>query len=309
MKFDVNRSILIDAPVATVRGYIEDFHHWNSWSPWTVIEPDCTVQVSGNPNEPGHAMSWDGNVIGAGKNTLESTTAQCLNYHLAFYKPWKSTAQVAFIFDDLGDQTRVTWTMNSSMPFFMFFMIKMMKNMIGMDYDRGLAMLKALAETGDLHCKTRNAGIVEYKGFSYRGIQRTVSFADMPAAVKQDFETIVNDIVVKEQKAAMHWVCIYPKFDMKNMQVTYIAAISDENLSGLTLGSDYVKGRTPDGKALEITHDGAYQYLGNAWAMGSMTLRAQRLKGKGDPFEQYWNNPMEHAPEDLKTSVYFPLRK
>lgn len=320
MKFEVSKSITIDAPIGKVRGLIEDFKNWNSWSPWTVLEPECTVDVTGTANEPGHSMSWEGEVIGAGKNTLRSSSDTRLIYDLEFVKPWKSTAEVHFEFEEIGNQSssktnpqslpqiKVTWSMNSSMPFFMFFMIKTMKNMIGMDYQRGLIMLKALTEKGHLNCKTNNKGVIEYKGFSYVGIERTLPFEQMPAKMDEDFRQIVKDIVEEKQKSAMHWVCLFPEFNMKTMSVTYIAAVSDENLADIDLGSQYVSGKISDSKALEIRHDGAYTFLGNAWSMGMMNIRARKIKQQHVPFEQYWNSPLEVAPEALKTSIYFPIK-
>ncbi|WP_086932874.1 SRPBCC family protein [Agarilytica rhodophyticola] len=309
MKFDVQKSTIIDAPISKVRELVEDFNHWNSWSPWTVLEPNCAVSVSGTSNKPGHSMSWEGEIIGSGKNTLRLTNPQQLHYDLEFFKPWKSKAQVSFLFEELDEKTKVTWIMNSSMPFFMFFMIKTMQNMIGMDYDRGLRMLKEMTEHDHVNGTTTNNGIVEYKGFSYVGIQRRVAISDMPTAMQKDFEKLVNDIVIDGKKGAMHWVCIYPKFDIKNMEATYIAAVSDEDLGGLDLGAEYVKGKINDGNSLEIKHDGAYDFLGNAWSMGMIYMRAKKIKGKDFPFEQYWNSPMEVSAEELKTSVYFPLKK
>jgi len=253
-------------------------------------------------------MSWDGEVIGSGKNTLESKDAQGLYYNLEFFKPWKSTAKTSFLFESLGDQTKVTWTMDSSMPLFLFFMIKTMKNMIGMDYERGLRMLKEIAEKGVINCNTANNGIIKYTGFSYVGIKRSVAVSDMPGAMKEDFEKIVKDIVVDGQASAKHRVCIYPKFDIKKMEATYIAAVLDENTAAIKLDSSYVTGHIDNTDMLEIKHDGSYEFLGNAWAMGMMNMRAKKFKGKGFPFEQYWNSPMEVTPDELKTSIYFPLK-
>ena len=311
MQFNVNKSTIIDAPLANVRKLIEHFNHWSRWSPWVVIEPTCTVTVTGTANEPGHSMSWDGEIIGSGNITLESSEAHQLNYQLEFLKPWKSKANTSFLLEEISGtdgQTKVTWTMNSSLPFFLFFMVKTMKNAIGMDYQRGLRMLKEISEKERIPCDTINNGIVEYKGFSYVGIQRTAAMDDMPAMMEKDFEQLVNDIVVKAQKGAKHWVCIYPKFDMKNQQGTYIVAVSNEDLADLELGSSYIKGNIDDSRALEIKHNGAYDFLGNAWSMGMMTMQAKKMKGKGFPFEQYWNSPLEAAPHELKTSIYFPVK-
>jgi effector-binding domain-containing protein len=308
MKFDVEKTITIDAPLSKVRELVENFQHWNSWSPWTVLEPDCRVQVEGAPKELGHSLTWEGDIIGVGKNTLSRYGDKRLDYDLEFFKPWKSKASVAFVFEEQGDKTKVRWNMESSMPFFMFFMVKMMKNLVGSDYERGLKMLKAVAETGSVNCETKNCGTVDYEGFSYVGIERTLPIDEMPAAMETDMRKIVDDIVIKGGRRARHWVSIYPKFDMKNMQATYISAISDEDLSDFELGPEYVRGTIKSSQALEIQHDGAYEFIGNAWSMGMMTMRAKKMKGGGHPFEQYWNSPMEVPPEELKTSIYFPTK-
>lgn len=308
MKFNVEKSITINAPLTTVRPLVEDFKHWNDWSPWTIVEPDCPITVEGQPGEVGHCMAWEGEVIGSGKNTVKSSDGEGIHYDLAFFKPWKSKAETSLLFQESGDETTVTWTMDSSMPFFLFFMIKTMKNWIGMDYERGLRMLKAIAETGSVNATTKNNGIVDYQGFSYVGLTRTVPISEMPTAMQEDFNTIVQKIVVEKKKGAMHWVTIYSKFDMRNLRASYIAAVSDEDLQNEDLGPEFVRGRIEDSRMIEVKHDGPYDFLGNAWAMGMMLLRAKKYKGAKYPFEQYWNSPLEEAPEDLKTSVYFPVK-
>ena len=308
MKFNVEKNIEIEAPLSKVRTLIQDFKEWNSWSPWTIIEPECPIEIEGNPGEVGHSMHWEGKIIGSGKNTLSSIEGSTFNYDLEFIKPWKSKAKTSLILEDAGTKTKVTWTMKSSMPFFLFFMVKTMKNWIGMDYDRGLRMLKEIAENDKINCTTKNEGSIDYKGFSYLGIKRTVSFNEMPENMKKDFEKLERDIVTDRKKNAEKWICIYPKFDMRNMNVTYIAAVSDENLKKEDLGPDYIAGQIQDSNAIEIKHDGSYDFLGNAWSMGMMIMQSNKHKKNGFPFEQYWNNPQNVSPNELKTSVFFPIK-
>jgi len=308
MKLDVSKSIIIDAPITTVQPLINDFNQWPSWSPWSVLEPSCSFKVEGNPSEPNHTMAWDGEIIGSGKNTLIAINDNRYDYDLEFFKPWKSQTKVNFCLEAINDTTKVTWNMDSSFPIFLFFMLKRMKNLIGMDYVRGLKMLKEVAETGELKAKTEDNGMIEYQGFSYVGIQRTVSYQDMSASMQQDFDKIVNDVVIQGGKGAQHWLSIYPKFNMNTMEVTYIAAISDEDIEGIELDSSYIKGDIEDSKMLEIKHQGSYEFIGNAWSMGMMTLQAKKIKSKKHPFEQYWNNPKDVSPEELLSSVYFPVK-
>ena len=308
MKYHVQRSTLIEKDINSVRPLIEDFNRWNSWSPWTIAEPDCPLEITGTPGEAGHSMRWDGQIIGSGINTLIRNDEKRLEYDLQFLAPFKSKAKTGFTLDETGDGTHVTWTMDGSMPFFLFFMINMMKGWIAMDYDRGLRMLKAVAEKGGVNARTTNKGLVDITGLSYVGLKRTVSIEEIGDVMKKDFEAIVEEVVHKRGKAARHWLTLYPKMDMKNLQLTYIAAISDEELGDESLGPEYVSGTIQNGRALEISHEGAYEFLGNGWSMGMMYLRAKKMKQKDIPFEQYWNSPMEVEPDELKTSIYFPLK-
>ena len=308
MKYHVEKNIKIKADVSKVRSLVEDFKQWNSWSPWTIVEPDCKMDISGNAGAVGHMMIWNGEIIGSGKNTLVQNDGGGLRYDLEFIKPFKSKAKTSFVFEKSGEETSVTWTMDSSMPFFLFFMVNKMKNWIGMDYERGLRMLKAMAEKGKVDATTVNNGIVDMEGFSYVGIQKTVPFEDVGVEMKKDFGKLMEDVVNAKGKSAKRWISLYPKMDMANMQMTYIAAMSDEELGGVSLGLGYVRGKVESGKALEIKHDGAYDFLGNAWSMGMMFVRVKKMKQSGIPFEQYWNSPKEVEPHELKTSVYFPLK-
>lgn len=308
MKYHVERSIHINAPKETVKPFIEDFNHWNSWSPWTIAEPGCPVEVKGNPGGSGHSMSWDGQIIGSGINTLVANNGNSLNYDLVFLKPFKSQAKTAFHMKEKDGGTLVTWTMDSKMPFFLFFMVPTMKTMIGMDYDRGLRMLKEIVEKGHINASTTNEGMVHIEGFSYVGIERTVSIDDIGPAMEKDFNTLVEDLVHKHDLNPDQWVSVYTKMDMKNRKMTYIAAVSDEGLNDATPASQFVRGTVKPSKALEVKHDGPYDFIGNAWTMGSMYLRAKKIKNSASPYEKYWNSPKEVSPEELKTSIYFPVK-
>ncbi|MEZ6097042.1 MAG: hypothetical protein R3C03_22940 [Pirellulaceae bacterium] len=78
---------------------------------------------------------------------------------LRFLKPFKSICETSFELEPVSNGTRVTWNMDGAMPWFMFWMIPMMKTFIGMDYRRGLLMIKDLIETGSIPSQTEVLGI------------------------------------------------------------------------------------------------------------------------------------------------------
>jgi predicted transcriptional regulator YdeE len=305
MKFNIVRSVCIDADFNKVRSIVEDFSTWNSWSPWTLADPKCKIDISGSAGKVGHSMSWSGEIIGSGINTISSISEKLISYDLEFFKPNKSVSTTSFIFEDCKEGTKVSWTMDGSLPFFLFFIIPMMKAWIGMDYDRGLKMLKEIVEKGKVDVKTENLGIKEFNGFSYIGIRRTCNINEVGQKMPADFDLLMNELSSREAK---HWISLYPKMNIKTGEMTYIAAISDENIDLEILNENYVKGSIKDCSVLEIKHRGSYNFVGNAWSMGMMYLRSKKIKQSGVPFEYYWNSPKECKPSDLKTSIYFPLK-
>ncbi len=308
MKFDLNRSIIIDADIEKVFTHIKDFKHWSKWSPWSICEPDHKDTVSGKAGEVGHKMKWNGKIIGSGEQSIEKIEDYIIDYDLQFFKPHASKAKTRFILEKSGKKTKVTWTMDSSLPFFLFWMIGMMKSWIEMDYDRGLRMLKEICEKGKINAKTSNEGIIPFKGFSYIGIKSAATIENMPKKMQSDFNKLYN-MLESKGKTAKHWISIYTKSDMKNKSFEWIAACSSEELAGIDVGEEFITGTIESQKMLKIHHSGSYTFLGNAWSMGMMYLRAKKLKQNAKPFEYYLNSPMETDEKDLKTDIYFPIKK
>lgn len=307
MKYQSQSSIVINAKLDKVRSTVGDFKTWKLWSPWTVIEPDHKFKITGKACTVGHSMSWDGEVIGAGNQSMEAAKKNSFEYKLVFLGPWKSTCEARFDFKETKAGTKVTWTLDAKMPFFLFFMTKMMKSWIEMDFQRGLTMLKSILEEGKINAKTTNEGVAPFEGFDYIGIKKTSEMDKMPEEMSACFGELM-EFFKNEGKQAKHWITIYPKVDMANKRFTYIAAASAENLADLELPKHFEKGSIKSQNMLQIKHRGSYLFLGNAWSMGMMVVRGKKLKQNGKPFEYYWNNPSQVEANKLKTSIFFPLK-
>ena len=183
-KFAVSKSVTIDAPVDKVFATVRDFKHWPTWSPWLIADPGCDVQFEGD----GSGYSWEGAVCGAGKMAIVKEDAPSrIDYDLNFLKPWKSQADVSFKFADKGGSTEVSWTMDSSLPFFMFFFKTMMECFIGMYYQCRLSMLKDFVETGSVPSKLEFPGRSNVSGFSYVGVRTECALTDVGSAMEADF--------------------------------------------------------------------------------------------------------------------------
>lgn len=151
-EFKITRSITIAAPPVRVFPLVNDFHRWNDWSPWDKMDPDMKKTYEGPMAGMGATYGWSGNnKVGQGKMTIIKSEAPSLvMVNLEFQKPMKAVNLTEFTFSPEGQQTLVTWSMSGKNGFVgkAFGMMMNMDKMVGADFEKGLAQLKELAETG-----------------------------------------------------------------------------------------------------------------------------------------------------------------
>jgi predicted transcriptional regulator YdeE len=269
------------------------------------MEPEAKVDIAAD----GASYSWEGQRIGEGSMTKTSEDSpHGMHCDLQFLKPWKSEAKASFRLDAQGESTRVSWSMKSTLPFFMFFMKKTMCAMIGMDYDRGLAMLKDHAETGAVPSQLEFTGPTVFEGTVYVGITKDCAISEVGPRMKADMQHLhqwTQDSAVSTQG---YLFSIYHKWDMAKQQTQYtlgvpVAAAPQDLPEGF--GSDEIL-RT---EAYCLTHRGPYRHVGNAWSAGMNLARSKVFKQTKQvaPFEIYTNCPDKVDEKDVETKVYFPM--
>ncbi|MDF1739114.1 MAG: SRPBCC family protein [Verrucomicrobiales bacterium] len=303
--FQVHKSIVIDASVSQVFETIRNFKTWPTWSPWLIADPDASVMF--DADEKGY--SWNGPVAGSGGMRIEAVQEnEKISYDLTFLKPWKSTAKFQFEFRDAGGGTEVNWKMQSSLPFFMFLMKDMMVAMIGMDYTRGLAMLKDLVETGSVP-SALSFGEDQFRERLFVGLQRSCSTNEISGSMKDDFARLNEWVATSKVLPTGAPFAIYHKWDFVKERTDYtigypVAAPVE------TLPEGFINGVAPGMKTYAVKHTGPYRHLGNAWAAGIMRGRSGVFKQnkKAAPLEIYETNPEEVPENETITTVHIPMR-
>lgn len=307
--FHVARSIDIQVPTETVHQSLTDFTQWPAWSPWLYTEPDAQVDYRGQAGQIGHGYDWHGKMTGEGGMTLTGDDPAQLKMDLTFLKPFKSQAKVGFdIADNGAGGTKLTWLMDSSLPFFMFFMTKSMVAMIGADYERGLRMLKEKLETGTISSSTEVIGQVDMEATDFVGVSTHTSLANIGPSMQNAFNSVKEALDAGQIEASGPPVSIYHKMDIKNAQCSYVAAIPVATHD--TVPDGLQSGTITSGRAFKVIHRGSYEHLGNGWATAIAQQRSQKLKpSKQQPaFERYLTDPNETPATEQVTEIYIPLR-
>lgn len=148
--FRLQRSITINAPPEKIFPFINDFHHWPSWSPWEKMDPGMKKTHSGAAQGHGALYEWDGNnQVGQGRMDItESMSPSKILIKLDFLKPFEAHNQAEFTLTAQDGSTTVTWAMYGPQPY----MAKVMgiffncEKMVGPQFETGLANLKKATE-------------------------------------------------------------------------------------------------------------------------------------------------------------------
>lgn len=148
--FRVERSTTIKAPPGKVYALIDDFHQWQQWSPWERLDPAMKRQHGGAPKGKGALYGWEGNKeVGKGQMEItEATPSSRVVIKLDFLAPFEAHNTAEFVLVPQGDATTVTWAMFGPNLFIgkVMSLFASMDSLVGKDFERGLANLKAVAE-------------------------------------------------------------------------------------------------------------------------------------------------------------------
>jgi len=149
-EYRVTRSAIVAAPPPDIFLQVNDFHNWEKWSPWAKLDPAMKQTFEGPASGKGAIYHWTGDKkVGEGQMTItESHPNDLIRINLEFIKPFASTALTEFTFKPEANGTSVTWSMSGHKNFMSkaFCLFMSMDNMIGGDFERGLASLKSAAE-------------------------------------------------------------------------------------------------------------------------------------------------------------------
>ena len=150
--YTVTRTTTIAAPAERVHALVDDFHRWPQWSPWEDLDPQMRRTYSGPDAGVGAVYAWEGNrKAGRGDMTITGDTPEQVDIDLHFEKPFPARNRIELVLTPAGEaSTGVEWRMHGELSGFMrlFSMVTSMDSLVGPDFEKGLARLKRVAESG-----------------------------------------------------------------------------------------------------------------------------------------------------------------
>jgi hypothetical protein len=147
--FRVERTVAMKAPPGKIYPLINDLKAWTAWSPYEKKDPAMKRTYGAVTAGKGATYAWDGDKnVGQGSMEILESSPDKVVIKLDFIAPFEAHNTGEFLLRPKGDVTDVTWAIYGPSPFvskvigtFVSF-----DNMIGKDFEQGLADLKAVVE-------------------------------------------------------------------------------------------------------------------------------------------------------------------
>ena len=310
----VERSIVIDAPRATVFALVNGFRLFNKWSPWAPLDPEARYTYEGPDSGAGAKMAWSGDPkkVGSGSQEIvESRPPEMVRTQLDFGD--QGTATALFTLAGEGSGTKVTWGFDSDLgmnPMSRYFGL-MMDRILGPLYEKGLASLKTLAEGMP---KTDFAGLdvqvvdVEPVTVAYVPGSSARDAQAIGAAIGGAYATVQKFMAAQSLKQAAAPITINTKWDDTGYGFDAAIPVDRAPDQPAPAGSPVRIKQTYAGKALKAVHRGAYHGMGTTYEKLFAYAAAHGYEQAGPSWDQYVTDPGKTAEADLITHIYLPVR-
>jgi effector-binding domain-containing protein/uncharacterized protein YndB with AHSA1/START domain len=310
----LERSVLVDAPPATVYAALNGFHQFNKWSPWAELDPDAVYTREGPPVGVGAKQSWRSEQpsVGSGSQEIvEVVPFERIRMRLVF-EGFNSENHASFILSPEGEGTRVVWDYETRFhgDLMSRYFGLMLDRMLGPSYERGLAAFRPLAESlpkRDISALQVEVMQVEPQPMIYQSA--AAGPADASAILAAAYARLKAHLTASGLSEVAPPIAITRNYDTETGAWQFDAALVVDRAdppaaveqgiqSGITYGG-WVARAVHVGPSADST--ATYEQL-IAWRS------AAGFDDNGDSWEQYVNDPGTTSAADLVTHIYWPIK-
>jgi effector-binding domain-containing protein len=306
--YKVERSAVIRSGGQTVYDLVCNLNKWDIWAPWTK-ELDSTVrfELVGNDCEVGTIRKWTGKKMGDGQILLtELIPGQLVAFDLSFMEG-KMKSKETFTIEKMGDSCKVTWSDQGDLgynPFARFMGLRMNK-MMGPDFEKGLAKLKAVAEQRAKWPEIEMKSMTEQPALVIRDSAGPATYHQVFMKAFGEIGSFIksNNLEYKGSPFA-----IYIKWDSVTMNSVMDIGIPVDRMIDKGKGRVRVE-KLPAQTVAIAYYFGPYEKTADTYRILEQYIRESGKEISGGPWEIYVSDPMkEKDPSKLETDILFPVK-
>ena len=148
-EYNIQREIIINAPLQKVFDYIKQLKNWDNFNKWAMADPNMKREFKGTDGTVGFIYAWNGNKkAGEGEKEIKVIVeAKTFEWEIRFVRPMTLIGYTKMGTESLSDnQTKVTMSNASTLKYPFNIMISMVEKMLPKDMDTSLSSLKNILE-------------------------------------------------------------------------------------------------------------------------------------------------------------------
>lgn len=314
-RLQVERSVLIDRPQATVFTVLDGFRHFGAWSPWAELDPKLAVELDGPVTGPGAAYRWNSEVGGVGSGSLEiveSTPYEEVVVDLRF-SGREAPTRARYGLERSAEQTRVRWSYEAQFGYDLVgrYVGWLVGDSLGADYARGLERLKTHVET--LPTTDFESALIERMEISAQTVaywsgRSGTGAAAIARAYEQAYARVVAALQRDGIKPSGPVLAIGRRWDAQANVYEFDAAVPVPAGTRLTAADGVQIGQTYAGTVLKATHRGADGTLQDHLGKLVAYKRAAGYADNGAPWDVYVSDPATTPAAERVVETYVPVK-
>lgn len=308
--YQVERSTVIDAPVSKTFMAAADYSLRNKWDPWILMDPEATVVVNQAPDIIGTYYTWEGNIIGKGKLTIQNIEVnKKVESKIEFIEPREMVSDIFWTFEEKGDSTLIRWGFKGELSYpFEKWAGLFMDKQLGTSFEKGLSNFKNLVESmPDAEASTSEIvpGTIEEQHSIT--MTRKIKTHEIQNVLGEIFKILMSSL--QENNLIMDGMpfAIYHDFDVEGT-VQLEAGFPIRNKIDLEGDISYKK--IAKQKAVKAIHYGDYNKINMSYTAIQDYIKRNNMVPASDPMEIYATNPSQakHVSK-WKTIIFFPIKE
>jgi len=144
-KYNIKKSISINAQPQAIQHWVNDFKLWPTWSPWEIIDPSFKTTLGEKTQGVGANLTWSGQ-SGSGELTVTQVNSSNVHYNIIFNDEHLATS--SFSYKKETNNTLVTWKINGNNNAILIagYQVLLIKYVIAPSLELGLKNLKSQTE-------------------------------------------------------------------------------------------------------------------------------------------------------------------
>ena len=315
--FQIEETLVIDAPKEVLFNEVNDYVNWKSWEPWSKNAEDMIINFGNKTSGKGAYYTWKSEDLGDGKiETLSSRPYTSIDQALTFKTLFgESRSAIYWNFEEVNGATEVTWGMQGKQSFMeklaFIFQKKSLSEMMRPKFKEGLEDMREVALNKMQKYNINVDGVIQHGGGYYMYITTASKISQVDTQMERMLEEVSNFMNTNNIEIIGSPFVLYNQWNREKGTAIYSAGYFTPSEVITPMESTVLNDFLPNQKTLKTTLKGDYKNLQEAWtkAYGYIARNNLIMKEDANSFEVYVRGIKDSKnPADWITHLYIPLQ-